>query len=105
MSFRVAVCYSQPEDTAAFDKHYTEVHAPLARVIPGLTDFTFGKAKSTDGSEPPYYAIASLYFPDEATMKSGLSSPEMGAAAADLSNFASGGVTLFTHEERSVLQP
>lgn len=105
MSIRVAVCYGLPEDTAAFDQHYSEVHVPLARAVPGLIDFTWGTLDSLDDSSPPYYAIASLYFEDEASLQIGLSSPEMKAAGKDLRNFASGGVTMFTQHERSVLQP
>jgi uncharacterized protein (TIGR02118 family) len=55
-----------------------------------------------DGSPPPYYAIANLHFADEASMRTGLSSEEMRAAGKDLQNFADGGVTMFTQEERSV---
>ncbi|WP_072802774.1 EthD family reductase [Rhodococcoides yunnanense] len=99
MTFRVAVCYGKPDDQAAFDEYYTSVHVPLAAVVPGLTEFTWGKVTSMDGSEPPYYAIANLYFADEDSLKAGLSSPEMKAAGKDLRNFATGGVTMFTQEE------
>lgn len=103
MTVRVAVCYGAPTDPAAFDDYYRRVHIPLARKIPGLSGFTWGKASSLDGSEPPYYAIASLYFPDAETMRAGLTSEEMRVAGADVQNFATGGATMFTHEEESVL--
>ncbi|MDJ0394776.1 EthD family reductase [Rhodococcus sp. G-MC3] len=99
MSFRVAVCYGKPEDAAAFDEHYTSVHVPLAQVIPGLTEFTWGNSSSMDGSQPPYYLIANLVFDDEASLKAGLASPEMKAAGEDVANFASGGATMFTQED------
>jgi uncharacterized protein (TIGR02118 family) len=102
MSFRVAVCYKKPRDPAAFDDYYEAVHVPLANKVPGLSEFTWGKVSSLDGSEPPYYAIASLYFPDEVALKAGLSSEEMKVAGKDVRNFADGGVTMFTQEERSV---
>ncbi len=102
MTFRVAVCYGVPEDPTAFDEHYTSIHIPLANAVPGLVDFTWGKVSSMDGSEPPYYAVASLYFADAASLRAGLSSPEMAAAGKDVANFASGGVTMFTQEEQSV---
>ncbi|MBJ7352182.1 MAG: EthD family reductase, partial [Rhodococcus sp.] len=53
MSVRVAVCYGMPEDPAAFDRHYAEVHVPLARAVPGLVDFTWGTLDSLDDSPPP----------------------------------------------------
>lgn len=102
MTIRVAVCYGEPTDPAAFDDYYERVHIPLANAIPGLTGYTYAKAASLDGSPSPYYSVASLYFPDTDTMTAGLSSPQMRAAAADVPNFATGGVTMFTHEETSV---
>ncbi|KAA8888821.1 EthD family reductase [Nocardia colli] len=102
MTYRIAVCYGKPENPAQFDEHYTAVHIPLARAVPGLTEFTWGKVASVDNGEPPCYAVASLYFADEQALKTGMSSPEMVAAARDLRNFATGGVTMFTQEEQSV---
>jgi len=96
---RVVVCYGTPEDPAAFDEHYTSVHVPLAAAVPGLIEFTYGKASSMDGSEPPYYMIAYLVFADEASLKVGLGSAEMKAAGKDVRNFATGGATMFTQED------
>ena len=31
----VVVMYKTPKDAAAFDKHYAEIHIPLAKKIPG----------------------------------------------------------------------
>ena len=102
MSFKVAVCYGHPDDPEAFDAYYRDTHMPLARTIPGLTDFTWGKCSALDGGTPPYYAVASLVFPDAATMKSGLQSEEMKQAGKDVRNFATGGVTMYVQEEESV---
>lgn len=102
MTFRVAVCYGAPHDTETFDEHYTTVHIPLAHKVPGLRDFTWGKVQSVDGSTPPYYAVANLYFADAAALEAVMKSPEMRAAGKDLRNFATGGVTMFTQEEQSV---
>jgi uncharacterized protein (TIGR02118 family) len=33
---RFLVLYDQPEDPEAFDRHYREVHIPLAKKLPGL---------------------------------------------------------------------
>ncbi|MCG7632890.1 EthD family reductase [Gordonia McavH-238-E] len=99
MSPRISVCYGKPTDEAAFDDYYTRVHMPLAKAVPGLTRFTFGKVSSLDGTEPPYYAVAGLYFADAETMQTGLRSPEMRAAGADVQNFATGGATMFVADE------
>jgi uncharacterized protein (TIGR02118 family) len=49
-----------------------------------------------DGGKPAFYRMAELYFPSEAQMQTTLGSPEGQTAVADLSNFATGGVTILT---------
>ena len=36
---QLLVLYKTPKDAAAFDKHYAEKHAPLAKKIPGLRKY------------------------------------------------------------------
>src|SRR5436309_3182572 len=38
--YQLTVLYNHPEDAAAFDKHYDEVHAPLANTLPGIRRYT-----------------------------------------------------------------
>jgi uncharacterized protein (TIGR02118 family) len=93
---KLMVLYGKPEDPSAFDAHYAATHAPLAEKIPNLRRYEHGKALgSADGSEAPYYYVADLSFDDPDALQAGLSSPEGEAAAGDLANFASGGVTMF----------
>ncbi|HEY5853808.1 MAG TPA: EthD family reductase [Aldersonia sp.] len=103
MSYRVAVLYGTPTDPAAFDEHYANTHVPLAAAVPGLAGFEWGKCAGMGKADPPYYLAASLIFPTEEAMKSGLRSPEMQAAGADVANFATGGVTMFVVGEQSGL--
>ena len=35
----LVVMYKTPKDAAAFDKHYSETHIPLAKKIPGLKKY------------------------------------------------------------------
>ena len=44
---RFLVFWEQPTDPEAFERHYREVHIPLARKIPGLRSYAI-----TDSSEP-----------------------------------------------------
>jgi uncharacterized protein (TIGR02118 family) len=93
---KLMVLYGKPEDPSAFDAHYASTHAPLAEKIPNLRRYEHGKALgSADGSEAPYYYVADLSFDDPEALQAGMSSPEGEAAAGDLANFASGGVTMF----------
>ena len=91
----LTVCYGHPADPAAFDAYYTSTHVPLAEKIPGMASFTYRHCDSLDGSQPPYYLVAELSFPSQEALNAGLSSPEGAAAAADVPNFATGGVTMF----------
>ena len=36
MTVKLVALYTQPEDVAAFDAHYRDVHAPLVEKVPGL---------------------------------------------------------------------
>ncbi len=38
MAVRLIALYNQPDDPAAFDAHYRDVHAPMVRRYPGLRD-------------------------------------------------------------------
>ena len=93
------VLYAQPQDPAAFDRHYREVHVPLANKLPGLKGYTVHKPTSLDPREQsPYYQIADLYFDSPQALQAALISPEGQAAAGDLQNFATAGVTLLAGE-------
>ena len=91
----LTVCYGHPADPAAFDAYYTSTHVPLAEKIPGLASFTYRRCDSLDGSQPPYHLLAELSFASREALNAGLSSPEGAAAAGDVPNFATGGVTMF----------
>jgi uncharacterized protein (TIGR02118 family) len=89
------VLYNHPEDPVAFDKHYREVHAPLASKAPGLVSYTLNWCEpGPDGSRPPYHLIALLTWESQETLGAALVSPEFKAAADDLPNFASAGAPL-----------
>ena len=95
---KLSVLYGKPTDTAAFDEHYRSVHAPLARAIPGLKRFEYGTLSTLDGSEPPFYLMANLWFDDMEAFGAGMSSPEGAAAGDDVPKFATGGATLAISE-------
>ncbi|MDB5082775.1 MAG: putative ethyl tert-butyl ether degradation protein EthD [Chloroflexi bacterium] len=96
--------YGQPQDPAAFDRYYIENHTPIAVKIPGLRGYTkFKPANINPAESAPYYLIALLYFDNLEAIQAGMQTPEGQAAAGDLPNFASGGVTLLVGEEEFVV--
>ena len=98
---KLTVQYSDPADPAAFDKHYRDLHVPLAAKIPGLRRFTVTRPRGLSAAAP--YLVAELWFDDAAALDAGLRSPEGAAAAADVQNLAVGYVVMFTGEVEEVL--
>jgi len=100
---RFLVLYNQPADPAAFDRHYSETHIPLAKKIPGVRSFTVSSSKPTmvTGSVSPHL-IVELEFDSMVALQAAMASPEGQAAAADLANFAQAGVTLLVYDTRAV---
>ena len=93
--YQLVVLYHQPNDPQFFDKHYEEVHTPLASRMPGLQRFTVTRpGTGPDGSKPAYHLIAVLEFDDAEALQAGLGSDEGKTAVADLDNFAQPGVTI-----------
>ncbi len=96
---KLVVAYGPPDEPAAFDRHYSEVHVPLAEKVPNLRRFEFGKVLGTpDGSPAPYYLIAELWFDTAEDLQASFQSPEGQAAGADVGTFATGGATLMIAE-------
>jgi uncharacterized protein (TIGR02118 family) len=94
--YKLIVQYTDPADPAAFDKHYRDVHVPLAARIPGLRRFTLTYPHGLGAPAP--YLIAELWFDDADALNAGLRSQEGAEAAADVQNFTVGSVAMFTGE-------
>ena len=81
---RMIAIYRTPKDTNAFDKHYFEVHIPLAKKLPGLIKYDVGRSPiiSTTGHSDTY-CIGTLHFDSLDAIKTAFASPEGQACAAD----------------------
>ena len=74
---RLVVMYKTPRDVAAFDKHYTEKHIPLAKKIPGVRKYEISKGGvATPGGPAPYHLIAILHFDDMAAVQKPSAAPK-----------------------------
>ncbi len=98
VQWAVIVLYNQPKDTAAFEKYYAEKHVPLfashAQEI-GVTRAELVKFAATiDGQVPTLYREADLRFASRDALEKGIATAGFKAVAADLANFATGGVTV-----------
>jgi uncharacterized protein (TIGR02118 family) len=100
---QVVVMYKTPKDTAAFDKHYSEIHIPLAKKIPGLRKYEVSKGPvGTPAGPSGFHLIAILHFDDLAAVKAGFGSPEGKAAGADVTKFATGGADMIMYDTNEV---
>ena len=59
----MTVIYKTPKDKDFFERHYFDVHVPLAKQLPGLIKYEIndGPIISTTGNSETY-RIANLYF-------------------------------------------
>ncbi len=99
MQNKLTVLYGYPTNPAAFEKYYAETHLPLAAKITGFTRLELCKGlPGPDGTKPAFYRTAEFWFESAAALQACFATAEAQATAADLANFATGGVTLFTSE-------
>jgi uncharacterized protein (TIGR02118 family) len=76
--------YKMPKDTAAFDKHYFEVHIPLAKKLPGLIKYDVGRTPIISPTgHSDIYCIGTLHFESLDAIKKAFASLEGQACAAD----------------------
>ena len=99
----VVAVYKTPKNVAAFNDYYFSEHVPLAKTLPGLRAY-----RVSDGPVGlpvelgAVHLVAILEFDRVAAIREALASPEGHATAADLSNFADGGVDLMVFDMRPV---
>ena len=100
---KVIAMYKRPVDPAAFDRYYYATHVPIAKKIPGLKGYevTSGPVTTLEGPSP-YHLVALLTFDSLAAIHAALASAEGQATAADLGNFATGGVELFVADTKII---
>ena len=100
---QLVVMYKTPNDTAAFDKYYADIHIPLAKKLPGLRKYTVTKGPvATPGGPSPLHLIAVLSFDSMAAIGAAFASPEGKTTAADVPKFATGGVEMHFAETAEV---
>jgi uncharacterized protein (TIGR02118 family) len=100
---KLVVLYKSPKNAEAFDKHYASTHVPLAKKIPGLKKYDISQGTVAAPTGPSgIHLVATLYFDSMDALRAGLASPEGGAAAGDLANFADGGADLYLFDTKEV---
>jgi len=85
---KLVAMYKKPADAVAFEKHYTEIHTPLAKKMPNLQKMEVTHFFGSPGGEAKFYMMAELYFESKDIMMASLGSDEGKAAAKDVMGFA-----------------
>lgn len=74
----------EPADQAAFEAAYINVHAPLARSLPGLVSLdTILIGEGLDGSPADVYRVAVMTWPDRDAFEGDQHTPQWAALRAD----------------------
>ena len=101
MAARFIALFNQPEDPAAFDVHYRDVHTPIVRRYPGLRDLRLTRTDGVAGRPSPFYLMAEAIFDSRAELDATLASEPGIESGRDLRNFASAGVTLLIADDHA----
>jgi 4-carboxymuconolactone decarboxylase len=95
---KVLALYPQPKDPAHFKKYYEETHLPLASQLPGLLSSRYTFSTEGVGVPSPYFCIWEGEFANEAAMGAAMQSAAGQKVAADVANYATGGVTIVHYD-------
>src|SRR6267142_730106 len=69
--------YRTPKNVEAFDRHYFEIHVPLAKKIPGLRKYEVSDGNiATPVGTSDVHRIGTLYFDDLAAIEKAFASAE-----------------------------
>ncbi len=82
------VAYEQPADAAAFDRHYFDVHVPLAKGLPGLRSYSISRNPTTVRGLEPDYLVALLEWEDMDSLRQDFASPLGQETARDVDYLA-----------------
>lgn len=95
---KLVVLYPPPADPGHFEKHYRNVHLPLAARLPGVLAARFSLTIDSGDSQPPYFAVFEADFADVQSLQSAMASEWGQKVTADVPNYASAGAVVLNYE-------
>ncbi len=100
---KLIAVYKTPKNVEAFNAYYFAKHAPLAKTVPGLRSYQVSDGAVDLPVEPGgVHLVAILEFDSVEAIRQALGTPQGQATAADLGNFADGGVDLMVFDTKTV---
>ena len=94
---KLLVLYPEPADPDHFRDYYVTHHLPLVRRMPGLLAFRHSFEVAATQGPTPYFAVFEAEFADAAALTAARASPQGQQAAADVVNYATGGVVVIDY--------
>lgn len=85
---RFLVLYDTPADPAAFDRHYREIHVPLAKALPGLRRYIVSRDAVAVRGGAPFHLVAELEWDSMDDLRAAFASPQGRATAEDVAELA-----------------
>ncbi len=98
---KLIALFRKPADTAAFDKHYFEIHTPLVEKYPGLRKLEITRVTGAPIGKTKFHLMCEMYWDSKDEMDKSLGSSEGRAVTKDLMSFAADVVTVFIGETQS----
>lgn len=86
---RFLVLYDKPTDAAAFERHYFDVHVPLASQLAGLRRYSVGRDVTAIRGEEPFHLVGELEWDDMDALRQDFSSELGQDLARDVDHLAS----------------
>jgi uncharacterized protein (TIGR02118 family) len=91
---KLIALYKTPADADAFDDHFSTIHVPLVRAVPGLHRLEITRITGAPFGEARFYLIEELVFESQRSMDTAMSSPQGKQVARDVMSFAADLVVL-----------
>ncbi|KGX92542.1 hypothetical protein N781_14475 [Pontibacillus halophilus JSM 076056 = DSM 19796] len=85
---KIMVIYQQPTDVEGFEKHYQEVHMPLAQQVKGVVNASVNKVQQALGTEMNLYQIVEIEFNSMEDLQTAMQSDEWKKVEEDGQNLA-----------------
>jgi uncharacterized protein (TIGR02118 family) len=89
---KLMVLYGEPADPGHFRDYYVTRNLPLVTRMPGLLAWRYSFDVTATQGQAPYFAVFEADFADAAAMTAARASPQGRQVAADVTNYATGGV-------------
>ncbi len=101
---KMTVIYQTPKDIESFEKHYSEIHIPLAKQLPGLIKYEISDSTVASTTGHSSYRIANLYFHSIEAIKNAFASEVGQKCAADRKILAPGNedVQIYLYDTKEV---